>query len=150
RPLPGAGLRAGRGERVLVRIPDRIAWPGAPTGALVDLAGKLRPLTPFESYAAARGAHAALAVLAADWRGARRGGLTGFVDAARTRAERGITAALPAPEARLMRGMVLGQTGAPDPAQRSDFRRAGLSYLLVANGLDVALLIALAWWFLAL
>ncbi|HXE43586.1 MAG TPA: ComEC/Rec2 family competence protein [Conexibacter sp.] len=141
----GAPSRAaGAGERVMLRIGERVAWPPAPTGALVDVRGRLRALGPFEQYMALRGAHAALSLDAAAATGARRGGAMGAVDAIRTRAEHALSAGLPAPQAALLRGMTLGQDQALDARTRADFRVSSLAHVLAASGQNVALLLALA------
>src|SRR5205823_10080293 len=106
--------------------------------------GRVDALAPWEHYEEIRGARAALALDAAGANGARRGGLAGVVDAARRRAERALEAALPAPQAALARGMVLGQDDALDDRTRKDFRASGLSHLLAASGQNVALLALLA------
>jgi competence protein ComEC len=62
----------------------------------------------------------------------------------RARAERGVAAGLPAPEAALARGMVLGQDEEIDDATRQDWRDAGLAHLLAVSGQNVMLLVALA------
>jgi competence protein ComEC len=74
----------------------------------------------------------------------RRGGVAGVVDSMRRRAERGITARLPADRGALARGMVLGEDGDVPETTRDDFRRSGLAHLLAASGQNVALLCALA------
>jgi competence protein ComEC len=73
----------------------------------------------------------------------RRGGLAGFVDSIRRRAELGIGAGLGADRAALARGMVLGEDGQVPDDVRDDFRRSGLAHLLAASGQNVALLFAL-------
>jgi competence protein ComEC len=60
------------------------------------------------------------------------------------RAERGVAAGLPAREAALARGIVLGQDEAIDPLLRNDFRASGLGHLLAVSGHNVMLLCALA------
>ncbi len=143
RALAAAGS-AGAGERVMLRIGRRVAWPPAPTGAILDVRGRLRALGPFEQYEALRGAHAAISLDAAAATGSARGGPTGFVDAIRTRAERALSSGLPAPQAALLRGMTLGQDEALDARTRADFRTSSLAHVLAASGQNVALLLALA------
>ncbi len=141
----GAGGRmTGAGERLMLRIGERVAWPAASTGALVDVRGRLRALGPFEQYMRLRGAHAAIALDAAAPTGMRRGGPMGAVDAIRTRAERALSVGLPAPQAALLRGMALGQDEALDARTRTDFRVSSLAHVLAASGQNVALLLALA------
>jgi len=139
-----ARLQGGLGERVLLRIGAAVRWPAVATGAIVRVRGRLRRLGPFESYAALRGAHAALSLDAAAATGASRGGPWRIVDLARGRAEAALRRGLPPAPAALLRGMVLGQDEALDPRMREAFRVAGLSHLLAASGQNVALLLALA------
>ncbi|MBS1870651.1 MAG: ComEC/Rec2 family competence protein [Actinobacteria bacterium] len=132
------------GERLLLRIGQDVAWPPAPTGAIVQVRGRLHALGPFERHYARRGAHAALTLDAAVATGARRGGLAGLVDGIRTRAERALSAGLPPAQAALLRGMTLGQDEALDARTREEFRAASLAHVLAASGQNVALLLALA------
>ena len=138
------GPPAGAGERVLLRIDSRVAWPPVPTGAIVALRGRLGPLGPFESYQRLRGAHAAISVAQAAPTGATRGGPWRLVDVVRRRAEAALSTGLPPAQAALLRGMALGEDEALDPVTRDDFRASGLSHLLAASGENVALLAALA------
>jgi competence protein ComEC len=131
------------GERVLLRIREAVRWPRVATGAIVAVHGRLRPLGPFESYSALRGAHAALSLDAAAETGRRRGGFAGEVDDVRGRAESALRRGLPTAQAALLRGMVLGQDQALDARTRQEFQAAGLSHILAASGENVALLLAL-------
>jgi competence protein ComEC len=140
----GASPLAASNERILLRIGSRVAWPALPTGAIVLVRGRLRALGPFESYQRRRGAHAALVLKDAAWTGAMRGGVWRPVDSVRSRAETALRVGLPAPQAALFRGMVLGEDQALDPRTRADFRTSGLSHLTAASGANVALLAALA------
>jgi competence protein ComEC len=135
---------AGAGERAMLRIGQDIAWSPAPTGAVVDVRGRLRALGPFEQHYARRGAHAAITLDAAAVTGARRGGPMGLVDTIRTRAERALSAGLPRPQAALLRGMTLGQDEALNERTREEFRISSLAHVLAASGQNVALLLALA------
>ncbi|MCW2954373.1 MAG: ComEC/Rec2-related protein [Conexibacter sp.] len=132
------------GERVMLRIGSRIAWPPAATGAIVLVSGRLRRLGPYEQHYARRGAHAAITVASATPTGARRGGAWRLVDVVRGRAEAALDAGLARPQRALLRGMVLGQDHGLDARQRDDFRDSGLSHLVAASGQNVALLAALA------
>ena len=99
------------------------------------------PLGAFDAYQRRRGAHAAIEVAALRPTGARRGGARrASLDAVRRRAERALGARAPAPEAALLRGMVLGQDEALADDVRDDFQRAGLAHLLAASGQNVLLL----------
>jgi len=74
----------------------------------------------------------------------------GHRDQIRARAERALGSGMPAREAALARGFVLGEDERIDPDTVEDFRRAGLSHLLAVSGQNVALLALLAMPLLAL
>jgi competence protein ComEC len=134
----------GRGERVLLRVPARVRWPAAADpGAELVVAGRLEQLGPFDAHERRRNAHALLRATALRATGRRRGGLLGVLDGVRTRTERALTRGVPAPQAGLARGMVLGQDGALTDAVRDDFRTTGLAHLLAASGANVLLLATL-------
>jgi competence protein ComEC len=62
----------------------------------------------------------------------------------RDRAEDGLGRGMPAREAELARGFVLGEDDGIDTVTVEDFRRSGLSHLLAVSGQNVALLALLA------
>jgi competence protein ComEC len=62
----------------------------------------------------------------------------------RERAEDGLARGMPAREAELARGFVLGEDDGIDARTREDFRRSGLSHLLAVSGENVTLLALLA------
>jgi competence protein ComEC len=62
----------------------------------------------------------------------------------RQRAQDGLGRGMPAREAALARGFVLGQDETIDPKTKDEFRRAGLSHLLAVSGQNVTLLALLA------
>jgi competence protein ComEC len=62
----------------------------------------------------------------------------------RARAEAALGRGMPAREAALARGFVLGEDEQIDEVTAEDFRRAGLSHLLAVSGQNVALLVLLA------
>jgi competence protein ComEC len=62
----------------------------------------------------------------------------------RERAADGLGRGMPAREAELARGFVLGEDEAIDPQTEEDFRRSGLSHLLAVSGQNVTLLALLA------
>jgi competence protein ComEC len=62
----------------------------------------------------------------------------------RARAEAALERGMPAREAALARGFVLGEDGRIDAETRESFRRSGLSHLLAVSGQNVALLALLA------
>jgi competence protein ComEC len=65
-------------------------------------------------------------------------------DETRERAEAALARGMPAREAELAKGFVLGQDDGIDERTVEDFRRAGLSHLLAVSGQNVALLALLA------
>jgi competence protein ComEC len=132
----------GTGERVLLRW-ER-SEPRVVIGAEVAVRGRLRPLSKWESAERRRGAHGAVEADAPAPTGRHRGGLPGFVDGVRRRAEGGISSGLPPPQAALARGMVLGQDAGLDDETRDAFRASGLAHVLAASGQNVALLALLA------
>ena len=134
----------GRGERVFLTAPKTARWPADPVGAEVAVRGALGPLRDWEAFAAVRGAHAELAGTALRATGGRRGGLAGFVDGVRRRADHALTSALPRREGALLRGMALGEDQALPGDVRDDFRASGLGHIVAASGQNVALLAALA------
>ncbi|MGN6187438.1 MAG: ComEC/Rec2 family competence protein [Conexibacter sp.] len=133
----------GAGERAMLRIGQDVAWPPAPTGALVDVRGRLRALGPFEQHYARRGAHAAISLDGATATPLRRGGPLRAIDRIRTRAERALSAGLQPPQVALLRGITLGQDEALDERTREEFRISSLAHVLAASGQNVALLLAL-------
>jgi competence protein ComEC len=62
----------------------------------------------------------------------------------RARAQEGLARGMPAREAALARGFVLGEDEGIDPRTKDDFRRSGLSHLLAVSGQNVTLLALLA------
>src|SRR5262249_39345496 len=132
---------AARGEAAVLRVAPALVPEREPeVGDFLSVRGRIVPLAPFEDYQHRRGAHAALAVSALHPTGARRGGLAGGLDMVRRRAEAGLSVGLPAPEAALSLGMVLGQDERLDDGVRQDFQRSGLAHLLAVSGQNVMLL----------
>src|ERR1700709_2750652 len=62
----------------------------------------------------------------------------------RERASDGLGRGMPAREAELARGFVIGEDEGIDAETKEDFRRAGLSHLLAVSGQNVTLLALLA------
>ena len=149
------------GTRLLMRVPQ---WARLPAGVSIGdellVRGRLRPVSAsrdggsarpggagrfdFAAHLRRRGIAGELLLDRARSTGRSRGGLSGVLDAMRRRAERAVAAALPAPEAALARGMVLGQDEEIDEATRQDWRDSGLAHLLAVSGQNVMLLVALA------
>jgi competence protein ComEC len=146
RPRPFGGrtavVRLGR-ERVLVRTSARVAWPQARVGQELSVDGVLEALRPADAWLRPRNVHAVLSAERAVPTGRRRGGIAGALDDVRERAQTALRRGLPAPQAALLRGMVLGQDEALSDQQRGDFQTAGLSHLVAASGQNVMLLCAL-------
>lgn len=82
--------------------------------------------------------------------GKRRGGISGWVDSLRNRAETALERGMPEKEAALALGFVLGQDETIDPATTDDFQASGLAHLLAVSGQNVVLLGLLAIPFMAL
>lgn len=146
---PGRIARGpGSGERVLLRVAPAAwrgaaRWPRAPVGAVVAVAGELRPLGRFHGAERRAHTHAVVRVRRLRATGARRGGAAGALDRVRARAERALAGGLPAEQAALARGMVLGQDHALAEATTERMRATGLAHLVAASGANVALLAAL-------
>jgi competence protein ComEC len=102
-------------------------------GAELVASGRLVALRDFDGFQRRRGAHAVLLARSARATGARRGGLAGLLDGARSRAETGVAAGLRTGEGALARGMVLGEDERLTEPVREDFRRSGLAHLLRAS-----------------
>jgi competence protein ComEC len=118
--------------------------PGAVSGAGSATAAGGAASFDFAAHLRARGFAGELLLDEARRTGRRRGGLAGALDGMRERAERAVVAGMAADEGALLRGMVLGQDEAIDPALRDDFRDSGLAHLLAVSGQNVMLLAALA------
>lgn len=148
----GTGSGSARGEHVLVRGGREARWPpGSGVGAEVAVSGRLevprsRPGAAFDwpAYLRRRGIASELDADTLRSTGAVRGGLSGWVDAVRRRAERALSSGLSPPRAALLRGMVLGQDERVAEPVKEDFRRSGLAHLLAVSGQNVMLLGALA------
>jgi competence protein ComEC len=136
------GPAAGEGTVLRVRAAVQPGgWPGV--GEIVEVAGTVAPLGPYDAYQRRRGAAAAVDVARLRATGRRRGGAAGIVDAARRRAEAGLGEGLDEPEAALLRGMVLGQDEQLEDDVRDTFKRSGLAHILAVSGQNVMLLATL-------
>jgi competence protein ComEC len=149
------------GARLLVRAARWAPLPRAVRiGEELQLGGRLKALTPageggersagdgsdfdFAAHLRTRGFAGELLLEGARRTGRRRGGLAGWLDGMRERAERSVVAGMSPADGALLRGMVLGQDEAIDTALRDDFRDSGLAHLLAVSGQNVMLLAALA------
>ncbi|MGK2954843.1 MAG: ComEC/Rec2 family competence protein [Solirubrobacterales bacterium] len=82
--------------------------------------------------------------------GKRRGGVAGWIDSMRIRAEAALSRGMPPRESALARGFVLGQDDSIDEKTTEDFRASGLAHLLAVSGQNVVLLGLLAIPFMAM
>lgn len=140
------------GATVVARASDDLSWPaGVEVGSELAVSGYATPprTTPgaevdWAAYLARRGVAAELELEAMHATGGRRGGLAGFFDALRARAEAALSEGLGPDDAALARGMVLGQDEDIDELVRDDFRASGLAHILAVSGQNVMLLGLLA------
>jgi competence protein ComEC len=135
--------------RVLVIAPEPVGE--LPVGSEVHSEGVLQKPEPWRlSYLRRQGIAMTLMAERID-RGARkRGGLIGWIDGVRLRAEIALGHGMPEREAALARGFVLGEDDRIDGRTRDDFRRSNLAHLLAVSGENVILLGVLAWPLLAM
>jgi competence protein ComEC len=135
--------------RVLVIAPEPVG--DLPVGSEVRAEGVLQEAEPWRAgYLRRQGIAVALRVDRLDRGPGRRGGLTGWVDEVRVRAETALGRGMPEREAALARGFVLGEDDRIDGRTRDDFRGSNLAHLLAVSGENVILLGVLAWPLLAL
>jgi competence protein ComEC len=135
--------------RVLVVAPEPIG--DLPVGWEVTAAGLLERPEPWRAgYLRRQGIAMTLRTDRIELGAGRRGGLAGWVDGIRDRAERALGRGMPEREAALARGFVLGEDDRIDRGTREDFQRSNLTHLLAVSGENVILLCVLAWPLLAL
>jgi competence protein ComEC len=122
-----------------------------PVGSEVRAEGVLERPEPWRAgYLRRQGIAMTLRTDRIDQRPGRRGGLTGWIDGVRERAEEALGHGMPEREAALARGFVLGEDDRIDHGTRQDFQRSNLTHLLAVSGENVILLCVLAWPLLAL
>jgi competence protein ComEC len=137
------------GGRLLVVAPEPV--PELPVGREVRAGGVLAPPEPWRAgYLRRQGIATLLRADRIELQAERRGGLTGWIDGIRDRAERALGRGMPDREAALARGFVLGEDDRIDHDTREDFQRSNLTHLLAVSGENVILLCVLAWPLLAL
>ena len=137
------------GGRILLVAPERVGE--LPVGSAVRADGVLARPEPWrEAYLRRQGIAQLLRTDRIDRLPWRRGGLAGWIDRVRERAERALDRDMPDREAALARGFVLGQDDRIDGATREDFQRSNLTHLLAVSGENVILLCVLSWPLLAL
>jgi len=135
--------------RVLVIAPEPVGE--LPIGSEVRAAGVLQTPEPWQAgYLRRQGIAVTLRTERIDRGSGDRGGLTGWIDEVRMRAETALGRGMPEREAALARGFVLGEDDRIDGRTRDDFQRSNLTHLLAVSGENVILLGVLAWPLLAL
>jgi competence protein ComEC len=137
------------GGRVLLVAPEPVG--DLPMGSEVSADGVLEPPEPWRAgYLRRQGITMTLRSDRVEEGPGHRGGLAGWIDGIRDRAERALDRSMPEREAALARGFVLGEDDRIDHATREDFQRSNLTHLLAVSGENVILLCILAWPLLAL
>jgi competence protein ComEC len=135
--------------RVLVVAPEPVG--DLTVGSEVRAEGVLEPPEPWRApYLRRLGIAMTLRTERIDQGLGRRGGLSGWIDGIRERAEEALGRSMPEREAALARGFVLGEDDRIDHGTREDFQRSNLTHLLAVSGENVILLCLLAWPLLAL
>jgi competence protein ComEC len=135
--------------RVLVVAPEPVG--DLTVGSEVRAEGVLEPAEPWRAaYLRRLGIGMVLRTERIDELPGRRGGLAGWIDGVRERAEEALGRGMPDREAALARGFVLGEDDRIDHRTRDDFQRSNLTHLLAVSGENVILLCLLAWPLLAL
>lgn len=120
-----------------------------PVGSEVVATGTLEAPPPWEAnYLARYGIREVLRARGIELTGNLRGGLSGVVDAIRSRADEALERGTPDAEAALLRGFLLGEDDRIEPATVDDFKRSGLAHLLAVSGDCVMLLALLGAWLL--
>ncbi|MBK8294717.1 MAG: ComEC/Rec2 family competence protein [Solirubrobacterales bacterium] len=134
-----------------IMIESARAPPGIPTGSGIVAEGVARnPPDFFRGMYERQGIHRVLRAGEIRLDGDRRGGLSGWVDSLRRRAEEALGRGMPTREAALARGFVLGQDDAIPEVTKDDFQASGLAHLLAVSGQNIVLLGLLAIPFMAL
>ena len=134
--------------RVLVVAPEPVG--DLRVGSEVSAVGVLEEPEPWRAaYLRRQGIAMTLRTDRIEPRPGRRGGLAGWIDGIRTRAEVALARGMPEREAALARGFVLGEDDRIDHRTRDDFQRSNLTHLLAVSGENVILLCVLAWPLLA-
>jgi competence protein ComEC len=134
---------------VLVVAPEPVS--DLTVGSEIRADGVLQAPEPWRAaYLRRQGVAMLLRTDRIDERPGRRGGLEGWVDGIRERAEAALGRGMPDREAALARGFVLGEDDRIDHQVREDFQRSNLTHLLAVSGENVILLCVLAWPLLAL
>jgi competence protein ComEC len=155
-----AGVPRRRGGEVEVRVDSSagkvlVAASGRigelPIGSEVSARGVLTiPESWRAAYLRRQGIAMTLRADRIEPRAGHRGGVAGWVDGIRERAELALERGMPERESALARGFVLGEDDRIDAGTREDFQRSNLTHLLAVSGENVILLCVLSWPLLAL
>ncbi|MDX6607304.1 MAG: competence protein ComEC [Solirubrobacterales bacterium] len=155
-----AGVPRRNGDEVDVRVDSpagrvlvvaREPVSDLPVGSEVSAQGVLENPEPWRSgYLQRQGIAMTLRADRIEPKPGRRGGISGWIDGVRDRAEEALGRGMPERESALARGFVLGEDDRIDQRTRNDFQRSNLTHLLAVSGENVILLCVLAWPLLAL
>ncbi len=141
-------IQTGEG-RLAVEAPEPV--PDLPIGGQILAQGTIAEPEPWQAaYLLRYGIGEVLSADRVRVTGRTRGGLAGFIDRVRERAEGALGHGTPEPEAALLRGFLLGEDDRIASATVEDFKRSGLAHLLAVSGDTVMLLALLAVALLAL
>jgi competence protein ComEC len=129
--------------RISVQAPEPVA--DLPIGAGIEASGIVtRPPPWLVGNLRLHGIDRVLRAPRIELTGARRGGLEGRIDSLRLAAEAALGRGMPAEQAALARGFVLGEDDRIPAATVTDFQRSGLAHHLAVSGENVVLLALLA------
>ncbi|MGH2980985.1 MAG: ComEC/Rec2 family competence protein [Solirubrobacterales bacterium] len=129
--------------RLAIEAPEPV--PDLAVGAELRATGTVaRPSPWLEDDLRRNGIARILRADAVELTGERRGGIEGRIDRIRIMAEEALGRGMPAEQAALARGFVLGQDDRISPRTIEDFQRSGLAHLLAVSGQNVVLLALLA------
>ncbi len=129
--------------RLAIEAPEPV--PDLPIGAEVSAAGTITEPPPWlEENLRLHGVARILKAQRISLTGGRRGGIEGRIDAIRTRAEQALGRGMPAKQAALVRGFVLGEDDQNSPSVTQAFQRSGLAHHLAVSGENVVFLMVLA------
>lgn len=139
-----ASIETGEGRLLVEASGSRPSSPGP--GDWIEVKGVLRKPSPWlVSGLKSEGIDLSVAAREVRFGGAGRMGIEGVVDLIRSRAETALGYGIPAEQAALARGFVLGQDQSIGDDVIDRFRDSGLAHLLAVSGQNVMLLLLLAW-----
>jgi competence protein ComEC len=129
--------------RLAIEAPEPV--PDLAVGAEVSAAGTVTPPPPWlEDNLRLHGIATILRAPRIALTGGRRGGISGGIDRLRSMAEEALGRGMPAEQAALARGFVLGEDDRISPRTVESFQRSGLAHHLAVSGENVVLLAVLA------